>query len=138
MTNFIVSNTSDSPAKVSITALTIAPKTDGNTICPINNWATLEIKALTDNSAPWQPLPQARYKFDAKACSAQLEILPGESISITKELNYDEKNKSNELPPGGINRLSILTKNGEILLTELQIFKHFTKVDRSTYVYAIK
>jgi hypothetical protein len=67
-----------------------------------------------------------------------MEILPSESVSLSKELNYSESGNAKALFAGKVNALAISTKDGEILITGAQIAKHFVRVDKFTYRYTIK
>lgn len=138
MTNFIVTNSSDAPVNLSIAAETIKQQS-GIITCPIDYWSYLETnKVPAGSSVSWQRLSQERYKLDQQSCSAHFEIFPGESVRISAELNYFESQHAKALLPGKINKLSIHTKDGEILITGIQIAKHFIMLDKSTYAYIIK
>lgn len=140
MTRFAVTNGTDSPIKLLIAAE--KSKADGapGRACPIGDWAPLEVTAAPLGrwgEISWQKLPQERYTLDRQYCLAEIEIAPGESVSITGELTYPGHRRAYGIP-GQLASLTIQSRDGEISSKGWEITKHFARLSDALYVYTYK
>jgi len=140
MTRFAVTNGSDAPIKLLISAeKTKAIEARGST-CTIADWAPLEITSSPLSrwsEISWQKLPQERYTLDRQYCVAEIEIRPGESVSVTEELTYSGHRREYGTP-GQLSSLTIQSKDGEISSKGWEITKHFERLSETLYVYSYK
>lgn len=140
MTRFAVTNSSDAPIKLLISAeRTKAVEARGST-CTIADWAPLEMTSSPLSrwsEISWQKLPQERYTLDRQNCLAEIEIRPGESVSVTEELTYGGHRREFGTP-GQLSSLTIQSKDGEVSSKGWEITKRFERLSETLYVYSYK
>lgn len=140
MTRFAVTNASDAPIKLLISAEKTKAVGDRGSTCTIGDWAPLEVTSspLTRwGEISWQKLPQERYTLDRQYCLAEIEVLPGESVSVTKELTYGGHRREYG-NPGQLSSLTIQSRDGETSSKGWEIAKHFERLSETLYVYSYK
>ena len=140
ITRFAVTNGSDAPVKLTISAeASQTGGTQGNH-CPLGKRAALEVTTTQLNrwgEIAWRKLPEERYMLDLQHCVVEIEIFPEESVSVAGELTYVGHRREFGTP-GGISSLSIKSKDGEISSKGWEITKRFERLSDTLYVYAFR
>jgi hypothetical protein len=140
MTRFAVTNDSDSSVRLVISAEVPTQGDPRWRVCPIASERPLEttMESLGRwRDVSWQKLPANKYRLDKTACQAEIDLRPGESVSITQALNYTGHRPENGVP-GQIASLSIHGKDGEISRKGWEIVKHFQRLSDALYVYTYR